>query len=309
MNADLYINDKTFAYNGCDSIADIALKLAAFVELLTFVIPRKDDTFYLHESNFYETVLFDDGKCLSDILFIDEEIACYDGTLRDSIEVLRTIVSSCESTELSDSEIVALLNDDTKCTGLVVLNKQPNYPITNEKQILSDKKSWYEFHRNYLCKNPPATTDMFIDETKLYFENLVIHPDNVVSLRKVYRTHLKQIVSCLICLNDCILDEFRRKTEYENDFVGFLRYFKSQHSEIIEDASFEGSYKNENEKQKFTKKFTIDSEEQEVLCEPHLKMNKDDNGKIRKFCRIYFKSLKKDDKFVYVGIITDHIKK
>ena len=271
------------------------------------VVPAEKVFFSRHY--LHETVIFNDGKCISDILFITENASCYDGSLRDCIEVLKNIIATCESTELLDSEIVSLLNDDTKCTGLVVLNKQSMYSIKNEKQILSDKKSWYDFHRNYLCINPPATTKLFLDELKLYFENLVVHPDNVDTLRKVYGTHLKQIVSYLICLNDYLLDEFRQYPEYENDFVVFLRHFKSRHSGVIEDASFEGSFKNEQEKQKFTRCFIIDGEKHDILCEPHLKMNKNDSGKVHECCRIYFKSIKKDDKFIYVGIITDHINK
>ena len=303
MRADLFINEKTFAYNGTDSVSDVSLKLSSFSKLLNFVINKNEDVFYLiNKIDFYNTCLFDSHKTLSDLLYCNNEEI--DGVIRDSVELLKIIIVNLKNTELQYDQVIDSINDETKCNGLVVFKKIENYSIKNKKQIICTIEDWYSFHRDYLVICPLQTPDLFLSETKKYFDKLIIHPDNSSYLSKVYKTHLEQIVVYLGIMNDFLLKELFEKSEYENDFVGFLNYFKSKHKEI-EDASFESNFGSKKKKINFQKKFVIDGKTEVFHCEPHLKMNKNDQGKVGKFCRIYFKVPKKDDKYVYIGFITD----
>lgn len=294
MNAQLYISDETFKYNGIDSLEDISKKIAEFSELVNFVITNnKGDSFLVRNNQFYSVPILNDEKTLYDVLYNKD----FDN-LRDIRNLLMSCLSNFINTEESLDGFYKKLSDNTTCSAIVVLNKFENEEIPSEKQIISTKDDWYAFHRSYLYLNLCNEIKDFLNELPLYFEKLILHEDNEKTIKTVYSTHLKQIVTYLGYLNDHLLEDF--KLSQTSDFLTFLKEFSIKYN--IDDASFEGT-----KKTSFKKSFFINGKIEEKYCEPHLKMLKNDKNEANKHCRIYFATVKKEDKFIYIGIIKNHI--
>lgn len=301
MKADLFVNSDTFKYIEGSTEDDVFLKLSDFSELVSYIDSDfNDDTIFIDENNFYQAEILP-SICMSDLLFIEHD--SYEN--KDVLDILLLLVNRFESIPDTISDPIAFVNDKQNCSALIVLNKLDDIGISNDKQILSTKVDFINFHRECLIEFPLATTNEFLEEAKLCFSNLVIHEDNIISLKSVYKSHLKSIVVYLSIMNDYLISEFQSNEIYENNFVDFLNLFKSNHTEI-EGASFQGSFKNATVKKQYEKCFLINGEEKKFYCEAHLKMFHDDRGTVS-HGRIYFKAIKKNDKYVYIGIINKHM--
>lgn len=302
MKAKLFVNSNSFKYTENTTVDSFSYNIAVFTELLNY-IGKFDDDIYIDEKSFYETEIFPD-KSLSDLLFKDrQEYDC-----KDTLDLLLTLITKITQIPSDMRPLPELIKDKNVCSALLVLDKHSDIDIENEKQVLATKQDWIEFHRNCLISIRLDDPEEFLKESECYFEKLIIHPDNKFTLSKIYKTHLKRLVEYLSIMNDCLLNEYKESRDTSDDFVSFLKSFASSHSKKIDGASFEGSFKNDFKKEKFYKDFCINGSSKKILCEPHLKMDKDDKGK-RRPGRIYFKALKAEDSFVYIGIITDHIHK
>ena len=300
MKANLFIDSNTFKYINDTHQQEVIKKIIDFSELLECISTNYEDEVFVNNIDFYTTEILP-SVTLNDFLFVNSnEYEC-----KDVIDLLLRLLTSFQDNNCDEETVLNIINDNNSCSGLIVLNKQNNIGVINEKQILSTKQDWFDFHRNYLIKQPCETTKDFLKDVRKYFIRLYIHPDNEEYIKKIYKTHLKRIIQYLSLMNDKMIDEFKNDARYHNDFVSFLAWFKTAHSEI-DDASFQGNFKNHHEKKEFEKEFEINGEKKKFLCEPHLKMFRDDYGK-NSHGRIYFKALKFEDSFIYIGLITNHI--
>lgn len=87
----------------------------------------------------------------------------------------------------------------------------------SEERCVSDKPSWYHFHRQYFVEYPPDARDMTCSEQGdfgYYFPHLHLCPDNVpASLRTLHDDHkklMKTIIHHLSALNDFFYPEFTK---------------------------------------------------------------------------------------------------
>lgn len=307
MKAHLYIDDRTFKYNGTDSMDGIATKIADFTDLVCFVIPKKQDNIIARNNKFYNT-------CLIDSMTVYDYLCDTSNTqdeFRDVQEQLRAAIFSpkFEEQDIDDDNFTELLEIDSN--ALIVFNKITDENINKKNQILAAKADWYLFHRNYLANNASTySADAFLAEAKLYFDLLVFCDDGEMlsGLRKVYKSHPKKIVHGLTLLNDDIRKDFASSSKV--DFIDFLKSdFKAKHckkhnnrqandnkDESINDAKYEPYKKGGKD---YGAHLTIDSDDKgkTSVCKKNCK------------CRIYFASLtSKNDEKVCLGLITDHIK-
>ncbi|MCQ2577020.1 MAG: hypothetical protein MJ176_00675 [Treponema sp.] len=300
MIANLFVNSNTFKFVANSSEEEVFMKLLDFSELVSCVYSNFEDVIYIDQNNFYETEVLP-SVTMADLLFQNND--CYSG--KDILDIILEFLSKFKQIPDSISNVTSYINNPENCAALIVFNKLSDGSISDSKQILSNKKDFICFHRNCLITFPELTTESFLEEAKLCFSNLVIHSDNKISLKSIYKSHLRQIVLYLGIMNDFLISEFYDDDRFENNFVEFLKVFKTKHSEI-EDASFQGGFNSQQEKKKFEKDFIVNGRLVKCYCEAHLKMYHDDNRNI-KHGRIYFKSIKKGDTRVYIGVIKDHL--
>lgn len=296
MNANLYITAETFRYNNINSIDDVNNNISKLEELINFVIPRKEDKFYLNWSKLYKIEVIKDYT-LEELLLGNTK-----SEFRDVFNQLQTILINCEQIDISVDEIKSKVEKENN-SAMVVFSKIDEL-CDDCKQVIANKQEWINYHRNCLYLYPCNTPKEYILEVKKYFDILIIHPSVEHSISKVYKTHLKRITNSLSILNDNLISDYRDSRT--NDFVSFLYEFESHYSSIIDGASFAGHGHNSKTKSVYTKVFIIEDKEVSVICEPHLKMNKNDEGN-KGHCRIYFNAVKKNDTKIYVGSIEEHI--
>lgn len=299
MNAALYICDKSFIHNGIDADNDVYKKILSLKNLVDKVSKEyhEENTFYFKSESFLKTPLFSDGTTVEDI--ITQKVK----KNSDCQYLFYTIFKYFQRCNLDTNGLKEYLSpeleDENNCNGLIVLNLIPELPEST--QILSDYFSWLNFRRFFLGKYPKSPK-YFIEESQKYFKELIFHDKNYSTLRDFINSHGNQIVIYLGCLNDSLVLELETK-DVERDFAVFLKKFAIKYN--LDGASFEGS---KNDVFNFT--FTDEQgHELKAYCEPHLKMQKDDSGNARKYCRIYFRKPNENEKLIYIGHIGAHIKK
>ncbi|MFV0420320.1 MAG: hypothetical protein ACK5KT_16540 [Dysgonomonas sp.] len=299
MNADLYICDKSFIHNGIDADNDVYKKIFSLKNLVDKVSKEypTENAFYFKSDSFLKTPLFSDGTTVEDLITqkVKKNSECQ--------YLFNTIFKYFRKCNLDTDGLKEYLSpdleDENNCNGLIVLNIIPELP--RNTQILSDFAGWLRFRRFFLGKYPQSPA-YFIEESQKYFKELILHDDNHSTLKKVIDSHSNQIVIYLGCLNDSLVSELEAN-DVEKDFAVFLKKFAIKYN--LDGASFEGS-KNDVFNFTFTDK---QGHELKAYCEPHLKMQKDDSGNTRKYCRIYFRKPNKNEKLIYIGYIGVHIKK
>lgn len=296
MKAKLYITPETFKYNHNTSTENVMERIASLTELINFVIPRQEDVFYLNWTGLYETELFE-GLTIDDI--ITDSVS---SIFHDIQTFVLSILAQCEQIQDTKESIESIVNNQLDCAIIVFNEYEGN--VNKENQIIANIDEWYKYHRSYLYLHPYENCEDYLCEVKKYFENIVIHDSVKAGLKTVYSTHLRRITQSLILLNDNLLDNFQ-KSKYD-DFIEFLREFESKYSNIIDGASFLNSYDNDSKKKQFKVVFFIKGEYKEYICNPHIKLNSNDDGVPHQYCRIYFAPVKKIDTCILIGFICKH---
>jgi hypothetical protein len=299
MNASLYICDKSFIHNGSDSDNEVYKKILSLKELVNNVSKKhgENNVFYFKGDSFSKVPLFADGTTVEDIMLRSVT------KNNDCLFLFYTIFKCFKRCNIDTSELKEYLSpeleDEDNSNGLIVLNIIPELPQST--QILSDYSSWLNFRRFFLGKYPKSSL-YFISESKKYFENLILHDENNKTLKGVIDSHSNQIVIYLGHLNDSLVTELKNKNA-EKDFAKFLTIFAGTHG--LGKASFEGT-KHDIYKYEFTNR---DGVIIQTYCEPHLKMQKDDAGNKKQYCRIYFQKpdIDKGEEIIYIGYIGVHI--
>ena len=293
MIANLYICNRSFNWNGKDSLIDFKTKMYKFQKMIEKVSEHKEDNmiFVFKEGLMTTTILpgVDFVKLLSDREFAIENIGheCY--------VILMGMLKHCKETKakLHDIKEYMTIEDSDNCHGVIVFSPIKN--LDGKYQVISTVEGWFRFRRYYLGKFP-KDTHFFLEECKKYFPALMIHSSNNSTLRWYLNSHPQVIVRYLSSLNDHFSKEF---LDSGYDLVNFLPLFAAKYD--IEEASLEG-----NKDDKFY--FQFDDELNKLAyCEAHLKMYHDDNGNDNQHCRIYFCKPQHQEKFLYVGHIGDHL--
>ena len=292
MIASLYIGSKTFIYNGTDTDHDVLKKLFELNVLIRKLKDSPDNVFYVNKNDLAITQLLQDGSTIIDILSWKRIIN------KDILTIFLLLFGTCKQADLNFNELLEYLSleDEDNCTALVVFNWIEGLP--KNYQVLSNYKGWLQFRRYYLGKFP-KTPDYFITESGKYFESLAINPDNTRGLKKFIKTHSRKLVNSLAALNDHLIGDLRfsRKAYPE-----FLNDFAIEHD--IDGASLDGKKDN-----KFNFVFYKGTTgEFTAYCESHLKIFKDDEGRLN-HCRIYFQKpdTNEDNPIIYVGYIGRHL--
>ena len=290
MDADLYINECSFRYNGVDSSEMVVRKILLFGDMIDEIRQYKDNRIFCERENLCNTVIFPDNRKVLDIIynpFRDQVVN------RDFVNVFMKIFNRCKQKGYTLAEVKELLEYESHdlISAILVLNKQDELP--ENKQIISTLSGWFGFRRFYLGKYPVDPTN-FLAESKKYFKKLVIHPQNKDKyLREVIESHSQQICMSLGVLNDFFIEEW---DEYSGDIFQFLSLFALRHH--LDDAS----------SQEGDEKFNcIFDEGNKRTCKLHLKMFKNDCGATNQHARIYFAPPKDGEKCIYVGFICTHM--
>lgn len=294
MNADLYLSNLSFAWNGYDSDDIILRKLKIFCDLMNHIrkFPEKNKVFVNYSEGFSSTSINQSGISLIKLVCERDSGNRFLG--RDLYNQFLQALSSSQKTSMSEQDLLDLLNmeeDGKNYNGILVLNKTLSYP--DSVQIISTISEWVKFRRNLLADNPESGNN-YLEESLMCFPNLVIHNDNASSIDFFIKTHVHHITECLAALNDYFIEDLK-------SFVGsnpqFVSHFGPAHG--LDGSSFEGTGD-----KKFNKQFPDSSVH---YCEPHLKMYHDDRGNENCHCRVYFEFPPKDYSFIYVGYICEHL--
>lgn len=274
MKATFFIIPESFQY-GRESQIDIEKKIQNFAIDLRRIKETPINHIFYH-SEVYNVEIFE-NLTISDILNNPNS----DLIDRDIIQQLRIIWELNETTDsINDIKEVYLPNhNENECYGLIAFNSIAD--ILPEYQLVYGIDSWFKFRRHFLGAYP-KNTDFFIDECKIYFENLFFHDDNKTSLKRLFTDCVKKIIYHLSELND----KFPQSRTIPYNRTNTLRNFNVIYNHDGQTASPQGDIRKKNDLSfKFTNK---DGGIESVYCELHLKLSHDDQDVFSNDRRIYF---------------------
>jgi hypothetical protein len=154
---------------------------------------------------------------------------------------------------------------------------------------------WRRLRKEFLL-GCSVNADTFMEEMVMLYPNLIFHKKISITLKDVIKSHQKSIIRYLEVLDSALIPEMKTGSK---SWPEFLKKFAIDHN--MDGASMEGKKKDD-----FWFLFIDDSgNSKKAYCESHLKINEDDNGNKRKYCRIYFE--KPEGDVVYIGYIGEHL--
>lgn len=316
MIANIFVCDRSFAFNGNDTMDDLRRKICGMRALFTAIEnKRSENVLYLQHENFMNTVISNDGDTVGKLIFgtEEEQIQMKQKYTRDVYNFMLSIFNNTQRSLFSHQEMLEFLSEDFEekdaCYGMVAMNHLDDFPET--KQILYDEKGFYNFRRYYIGKLVDDP-EVFTEQIESYYNNLVLNANRkffTTKLREVVESHGICIINCLTALSEKFIDEIsgRGKTNAANLSVFLEQFAKSNN---IDDGSFEG--KNEKEELNCTFPKTRDggcSETITLYCGPHLKMYHDDNNHDNCHMRVYFAWEYENVDVIYIGMISSHARK
>lgn len=294
MIAHLYLCNRSFRWNGSDQLADFLVKMADFQKMMERINKYPEENLlYLFVDSFLSTEILEK-------VTISEIISDYDKAMnmigKEAYIILMAILKRCKATQATIWDLKKKLSkeDEETCSAFVVFS--PLRGVDKHFQVISTEQGWFDFRRHYLGKYP-KNPFFFLDESRKFFPGLIIHSDNVGTMRDVIHTHPLLIVRYLSVLNDKFGIEFHKSGRDLNEFLPlFALTYK------LDDASLEGS-----KDDKFYFDFYKNGKVFKAYCEAHLKMYHDDRGNDNQHCRIYFKKPIYGEQYIYVGYIGEHL--
>lgn len=291
MIANLFIDKHSFECEETD-VVQFKKLLKSFSEMVSFASnPEKggENDFYLNKSDFLKTIVFQDVT-VEDLLYCTSD------------KVRNLIGSDVSILFASAFKTFKKLRCNKPITRLPIVTKERTYAICvmlhtqnlpSDSQIIANIRDLGKFRCHHFIKF--ADSNGYFEEADRYMTRLRLHPDIKNEYKKVFNTHMVKIDKCLWTLDESYLSY---QTAYVGSRVCCVADFAKANN-IYDGGSYEGSKKFKRKKLRF------EDREDEVYCEPHLKMNKDDNGN-KGYCRIYFEEPRQGAKRVYICHICEH---
>ena len=315
MIANIFVCDRSFAFNGNDTMSDLRRKILGMRALFTAIEDkRSENVLYLQHEHFMNTVISDDGDTVSKLIFgtEEEQLQMKEKYSRDVYNLMLSIFKNTKRSVFTHQEMLEYLSDDFEekdaCYGMIAMNHMGDFPET--KQILYDEKGFYKFRRYYIGKLVDDS-ETFTEQIESYYDNLILNADRVFfknKLKEVVKSHGICIINCLTALSEKFKDEIlgRGITDTANPSA-FLEQFAKNNN--LDDGSFEGKKKKKELICTFPKTRDASCNETITLyCGPHLKMYHDDENHDKCHMRVYFAWEKQNLDVIYIGMISSHVK-
>lgn len=255
-----------------------------FSSLLNFVsdyhnlISFKDENcIYVQEDVF--SVILPNGLTLAEFIYSNDLVL--KGEEKSLKQFLSNVFSKLPTTAIKIDELKSELerNSIETCTGVISLFEINT--IALENQIVYDMNSWFGFRRYHLGLFY-GDSEYFINECIKYFPQLFFHEKNYLSVNKILNDFASKIIKNLIALHD-VLPILIKSNDFSNH-ADLLAKFSTE-ANLDEVATLEGKKKT---RLKFKFKNSSGNFE-ELICEPHLKLSKNDSDSSQYFKnRIYF---------------------
>lgn len=278
MIANLYIIPQSFRYEAF-SDENFFTSLYNLVGDYNFLIKYKNENKIFIQNDVFNIKL-PNKLNLADFLYSTSDLKLT-GKERSLKQTLSSIFLKLPQTSIDLNTIKIEINNNSidSCAGIISLFKIDD--IALESQIVHDVNSWYSFRRHHLGLFF-GNSNYFIDECVKYFPDLFFHEKNYSSVGKILNDFASKIVMHLEALHD-ILPVIANSEEFSNHTELLIRF--SNEAKLDEVATLEG-------KKKSRLKFKFENTEgimEELICEPHLKLSKNDKGDSKHFQnRIYF---------------------
>ncbi|MFK7946877.1 MAG: hypothetical protein AB8G11_04755 [Saprospiraceae bacterium] len=298
MIAEFYIVNHSFRCPENIDIESLEEKIKLLSEDYLYIRKYKETDKILVHPSIYEECIYED-LTIEDFLYSRKWKKYFD---RDTQEYLRIIIDHSDQTENTLEDIIDVLlpeqNEDL-IHGLLCLHQIEGI---DEQFLVYDRNNWLAFHRHFLGLYP-KNENHFFNECIKYFPDLFFHERNEETITKIFPDFVQKIIFHLTALND----EFRNYQNEPYQRIETLKAF-SIGCNLDQEASNEGDAKR---KKRLNFDF-INNEKiiENVCCEPHLKLCKNDNedGKFY-FHRIYFYEGKDNiaDGKILIGHIGEHL--
>jgi hypothetical protein len=302
MKAEFYLLNRSFSYQKGITLDDLEAKIKNLDYDYTYIRKYKEtDKIYKHESIYSEPIFND--LTVEDLLYYGKGKGLVD---RDTLEALRRIIDVSENINITPEEVIdELLDSHSQDTvfGLLCLH---SIEIGEGKgrYLVYSKNNWLDFHQYFLSMYPISNTHFYKEAIK-YFPNLFFHNRIEQTISKILHDFAKAIVFHLKALNN----DFRKYQTQPYSRIETLKAF-SIGCKLYEEASNQG---NSEDKPKMTFSFfNHEGQNENICCEPHLKLCKSDNSGDNTYYyhRIYFHEGKEHIAHcrILVGHIGEHIK-
>lgn len=310
MIAHFYLLAESFHNNAKFSKDEIEKKIMRLSEDVNLIDKFKEtNILYVNYKEVYPQILYS--------TYTIENFICNGYELKNKGVIERDVFNAIQnifinkSQETTDTfkkvkeELIPTIDEDN-CYGLIAFHIIDNF--NNDLQVIYGKDEWYRFKRHILSLYP-SNGIFFIDECTKYFPKLFFHERNKTEVSKLLKDTPKKLIHCLSELND----KFNSAKTIPYNREETLKQFNSMSSFDwnASDEGNSGSRKKSVAKKKDTFDF-IDNNNNivKVCCDLHLKILKDDKGKISTDRRIYFNEGIKYvgfDKKILIGHIGHHI--
>jgi hypothetical protein len=303
MVAEFYIISESFQENANLNKEEIERKIELLSQDFTKIREFKDTNKLFVHPNIYD-VKFIEEVTISDLL--NNDAIANQHLDRDVRLSLKKIIWESVETDYTTEDVKEVLlpeHNVDKCHGLIGFNTVNDVPI--EQQIVYNLNGWFQFRRYYLGLYP-VNQVFFIEECIKYFPNLFFHDRNKTTVGVILHNCTKKIVFHLTQLND----SFKESQQDNLNRTDVLIHFSSN-CKLDAVASLEGSAARKSALTfKFENKDKID---EEVCCEPHMKLCHNDaypgDKSYSNDRRIYFHEGKENiqNNKILIGHIGDHL--
>lgn len=286
MIANFYLLAESFAKNEIFSNEQIESKIKELAKDVKLIRQYKDKNFFycnvdeLYPTKFYEEYSFLEFICNSSELKSK-------GVDRDVINALIQIIEFSSTTFITSQEVkTEILSwvDDKNIFGFLCFHKIDD--IEESIQIIYGISNWYKFRRHYLSLYP-RNGEYFIDECSIYFPNLYFREGNKRTVSFLLKDSPIKLIHYLAELNDKF--QFAKTIPYDRKRTLERLNTLCSFDQDASDEGNSGSKKKSKIKKRDSFIFKNDAGESfEICCDLHLKILKDDKGKISTDRRIYF---------------------
>lgn len=300
MTANLFLHPDGFQYNGSDTRPVVEGKLRSVVSDMTKVVMC-----YFDENYFKVYVSLATTQIYTGITVTEMAEQCLSN---DEIGIFYTIMANtadeCGLSMEQLRERCRYREDEQEVNSLLVLNRPlddlsaeerattekekklahksivTDYIEFDEYKIVYNSQTWMHLRRQ-IIGNHPGTAEEFIRECQKYFPQLFFHKNCVLSLVEDNFNYLelipRRIIYYLSCLNDKFQD-FKNSQSTTGDQNDLLENFSGAFG-LDRCGSLQRAPKR---KEDYTFNFRFKGKDNQVVCDHHLKIEREDRNKRNK---------------------------